>query len=140
MTRDEALARIDSIEADPSFQPGNSSADDARKLLGMLPEQALARMSPGWIRPQHDDSSTIEFFWSRSGLLLSPGNRTTNIRTRGDGEFGVEPRTSSAEGFDATKWQRTADGEPIVGALSLADEDAQNLLTELCKWQIGAKW
>jgi len=132
MTRDEAFARLNAI--------GAVTGNDARKLVEMLPEQALAVMSEGWIRPQHDEPSTLEFFWSRGGLLLSPGNRTTTIRSRGDGQFTVELRNSSPERFNESMWQQNANGQPMVNTLSLNDKGAEKLLIEVCKWQLGSKW
>jgi hypothetical protein len=137
VTCDEALARIASIEADPAFQPGRGSADDARKLVGMLPERALHVMAEGWIRRHGDDPAVIEFFWSNSFKMHNPGQRITAIRTLGDGTFGVELRTSSVR-FDATKWQRADDGEPRVGLLSLNVEGGQKLVDEVFDWQLGS--
>ena len=109
---------------------------NARKLVGMLPDRALAKMSVGWIRRSPDNAAVIEFFWSLSFNMLNPGNKMTTIGALGGGEFSVELRTS-AERFNAGKWQRGGDGEPKPGVLSLATDGAQSLVDELMNWQVG---
>ncbi len=125
MTRDETLARIDRLAADPDFRAKEGAIEDARKLVNMLPERALSSLQGSWVRPRHDDPGSIEFFWSRSTFsIFDPGNRIITLRVLGDGEFGVEPRTASLEEFDPSTWQRGDDGEPMVGTLSLNREGA----------------
>jgi hypothetical protein len=138
MTRDEALARIDRLASEPDFGAKEGTIEDARKLVDMLPERALSVLHEGWIRPRHDDPGSIEFFWSRSTFsIFDIGNRITILRTLGDGEFGVEPRPASPEEFDPSKWQRSDDGEPMVGILSLNREGAQPLIDAIFARQIG---
>lgn len=134
MTRDESVARIDALGSETDQQLEQGLVEDARKLLGMLPDRALVRMSESWIRRQPDEPGVIEFFWSRSFNPLNPGNRITTIRTRGDGRFDVAVRTSSTETFDAANWQRAENGEPLAGELSL---HADALNHWLMRWWIG---
>lgn len=136
MTRDEARSRILSFEADPSFQPEASEVEDALKLVEMLPDRALERMSESWIRLTSTEPKRIEFFWSRAFKVNNPGNRITSITTRGNGRFSVNLRKTSGD-FDVKDWQRAANGDPAIGELSLTDEGAQHLVDGLAKWQVG---
>lgn len=136
MTRDQALARIDAIESDPAFQSGTGAADDARKLVALLPERALAKMSEGWIRIQDQNPGGIEFFWSRSFNMFNPGNRITTFCTTGNETFRVELRGDPAQ-FDAASWQRSDDGTPMKSVLSLAKVGAQTLVEAVADYQVG---
>lgn len=134
MTRDEALARIDQIVQDPSFQPGTGSEDDMRELIGLLPDALLERLSPGWISQQHGEPSVIQFLWSRSGIRFAPGNRITLLRTLGSGAISVviEGMTLAQ---DTARWQIGPDGEPSIGIIYPSQPGAQDLVNDLAHLQ-----
>ena len=132
MTKDEALERIGELATNPKNPADPGCVADAKRLVSMLPAQALAalpkeRMRAVARRPEH-----IDLLWSKSPTFVTPGNRILIIETLGQGEFSVEV----GDPF-AIEWQRSADGLPVPDRLSLDLEDAEGLLARLTGWQLG---
>ena len=88
MTRDEILARINRLAAEPDLRAKERAIEDARKLVNRLPERALSVLHESWVRLRYNDAESIEFFWSRSSFsMFDIGNHITTIRTLGDGKL-----------------------------------------------------
>jgi hypothetical protein len=134
MTHDEALAVISSLESDDAIDLACGRAEDARRLLSLLPARAVAKIGRnGTIRIHPSKPGEIDFYWYRGPFLFSPGNRITNITTVGEATFIV--RSSVAK----EQWQRDSEGNPIIGRLNLTLGGAPELIGAICDQQFGVE-
>ncbi len=132
MTKTEAMNQIDHFASDPNSGVAQDQISDARKLIIILPDHAIHSLGQGSIRPDPIQADRIEFFWTRTRDVLTPGNRITRLQTLGSGRFSVltgEP--------NAVQWQKSPEGLSMPEVLALDADGAELLIKQLVEWQVA---